>query len=71
VVYKEQEELRKRWLEEQSNELTQARARMEASVKTAREALAADAAAARASLHDASSALADQITATVLGGKSA
>jgi len=71
VVYKEQEELRKRWLEEQSNELTQARTRMEASVKTAREALAADAAAARASLHDASSALADQITATVLGGKSA
>lgn len=71
VVYKEQEELRKRWLEEQSNELTQARARMEASVKTAREALAADAAAARASLQDASSALADQITATVLGGKSA
>lgn len=71
VVYKEQEELRKRWLEEQGNELTQARARMEASVKTAREALAADAAAARASLQDASSVLADQITATVLGGKSA
>jgi hypothetical protein len=71
VVYKEQEELRKRWLEEQGNEVAQARTRMEASVKSAREALAADAAAARASLQDASSVLADQITATVLGGRSA
>jgi len=71
AVYKEQEELRKRWLEEQANELTQARSRMEASVKAAREALASDAAAARASLQDASSVLADQIAATLLGGRSA
>ena len=71
VVYREQEELRKRWLEEQSNEVSQARERMEASVKSAREALAADAAAARASLQDASSVLADQIAATVLGRRSA
>jgi len=71
VVYKEQEEMRKRWLEEQANEIAQARTRMEASVKTAREALAADAAAAQASLKDASSALADQIAETVLGGKAA
>ena len=71
VVYKEQEEMRKRWLEEQGNEVAQARTRMEASVKTAREALAADAAAAQASLKDASSALADQIAETVLGRRSA
>jgi len=71
VVYKEQEDMRKRWLEEQGNEVAQARTRMEASVKTAREALAADAAAAQASLKDASSALADQIAETVLGGKAA
>jgi len=71
VVYKEQEEMRKRWLEEQGDEVTQARTRMEASVKTAREALAADAAAAQASLKDASSALADQIAETVLGRRSA
>jgi len=71
VVYKEQEEMRKRWLEEQGDEVTQARTRMEASVKTAREALAADAAAAQASLKDASSTLADQIAETVLGRRSA
>ncbi len=71
VVYKEQEEMRKRWLEEQGDEVAQARTRMEASVKTAREALAADAAAAQASLKDASSALADQIAETVLGRRSA
>jgi len=71
VVYKEQEEMRKRWLEEQGNEVAQARTRMEASVKTAREALAADAAAAQASLKDASSTLADQIAETVLGRRSA
>ena len=71
VVYKEQEDMRKRWLEEQGNEIAQARTRMEASVKTAREALAADAASAQASLKDASSTLADQITETVLGRKAA
>ena len=71
VVYKEQEEMRKRWLEEQGNEVAQARTRMEASVKTAREALAADAAAAQASLKDASSTLADQIAETGLGRRSA
>jgi len=71
VVYKEQEEMRKRWLEEQANEVAQARTRMEASVKTAREALAADAAAAQGSLKDASSTLADQIAETVLGRKAA
>jgi len=71
VVYKEQEEMRKRWLEDQGNEVAQARTRMEASVKTAREALAADAAAAQASLKDASSTLADQIAETVLGRRSA
>jgi len=71
VVYKEQEEMRKRWLEEQGDEVAQARTRMEASVKTAREALAADAAAAQASLKDASSTLADQIAETVLGRRSA
>ena len=53
------------------DEVAQARTRMEASVKTAREALAADAAAAQASLKDASSALADQIAETVLGRRSA
>ena len=71
IVYKEQEEIRKRWLEEQAKEVGQARARMEASVQAAREALAQDAAAARASLQATSSTLADQIATTVLGRRAA
>jgi F-type H+-transporting ATPase subunit b len=71
VVYKEQEEIRKRWLEEQAKEVAQARVRMESSVKTAREALAQEAAAARASLQQTSSTLADQIANTVLGRRAA
>ena len=71
VVYKEQEEIRKRWLEEQAKEVTQARVRMESSVKTAREALAQEAAAARTSLQQTSSTLADQIVTTVLGRRAA
>ena len=71
VVYKEQEEIRKRWLEEQAKEVAQARIRMEASVKTAREALAQEAAAARTSLQQTSSTLADQIVTTVLGRRAA
>ena len=71
IVYKEQEEIRKRWLEEQAKEVAQARAGMEASVQAARQALAQDAAAARTSLQASSAALADQIANTVLGRRAA
>ena len=67
AVYKQQEEIRKRWLEEQTQQVAEARARSEAAVKAAREAIAQDAAAARKSLQDTSAAVADQIVATVLG----
>jgi F-type H+-transporting ATPase subunit b len=71
VVYKQQEEIRKRWLDEQAQQVAEARARSEATVKSAREALAQDAAAARKSLQDTSAAVADQIVAMVLGKKAA
>jgi F-type H+-transporting ATPase subunit b len=71
VVYKQQEEIRKRWLEEQAQQVAEARTRSESTVKTAREALAQDVAAARKSLQDSSAAVADQIVATVLGRKAA
>jgi F-type H+-transporting ATPase subunit b len=67
AVYKQQEEIRKRWLEEQAQQATEARARSESAVKAAREAIAQDAAAARKSLQDTSATVADQIVATVLG----
>jgi F-type H+-transporting ATPase subunit b len=71
AVYKQQEEIRKRWLDEQAQQIAQARARSESAVKTAREAIAQDAAAARKSLQDTSAAVADQIVATVLGKRAA
>ena len=71
AVYKQQEEIRKRWLDEQSQQLAEARSRSEATVKSAGEAIAQDVAAARASLQETSSTVADQIVATVLGKRAA
>jgi len=71
AVYKQQEEIRKRWLDEQAQHVADARARSESTVKAAREAIAVDAAAARKSLQDTSEAVADQIVATVLGRRAA
>jgi len=71
AVYKQQEEIRKRWLEEQAQQVAEARTRSEATVKAAREAIAQDVAAARTSLQDTSATVADQIVATVLGKRAA
>jgi len=71
VVYKQQEEIRKRWLDEQAQQLADARGRSESTVKAAREAIAQDVAAARKSLQGTSTAVADQIVATVLGKRAA
>ena len=71
AVYKQQEDIRKRWLEEQAQQVAEARARSESTVKAAREAIAQDVAAARKSLQDTSAAVADQIVATILGRKAA
>jgi len=67
AVYKQQEEIRKRWLEEQVQQVAEARTRSESTVKAEREAIAQDVAAARKSLQDTSATVADQIVATVLG----
>jgi len=71
AVYKQQEEIRKRWLEEQAQQVAEARASSESAVKAAREALALDADAARKSLQETSKTVADQIVATVLGRRAA
>ena len=65
-VYKEQEDTRRRWLEDQASQLDQARARSEASVKAARQAVAAEADAARKNLAQTSAALAEEIADTLL-----
>ncbi len=71
AVYKQQEEIRKRWLDEQTQQVAEARVRSESTVKSAREAIAQDVAAARKSLQDTSAVVADQIVATVLGKRAA
>ena len=71
AVYKQQEEIRKRWLDEQAQQAAEARTRSESTVKMAREAIAQDAAEARKSLQDTSAAVADRIVATVLGKRAA
>jgi F-type H+-transporting ATPase subunit b len=71
AVYKQQEEIRKRWLDEQAQQAAEARTRSESTVKMAREAIAQDAAEARKSLQDTSAAVADRIVATVLGKRTA
>jgi F-type H+-transporting ATPase subunit b len=71
AVYKQQEEIRKRWLDEQAQQVADARSRSESTVKAAREAIAVDAAAARKSLQDTSTAVADQIVARILGKRAA
>jgi F-type H+-transporting ATPase subunit b len=71
AVYKQQEEIRKRWLDEQAQQVAEARVRSESTVKSAREAIAQDVAAARKSLQDTSTVVADQIVVTVLGKRAA
>jgi len=65
-VYKEQEEIRRKLLEEQASQLARIRANSEAGVKDAKQSLAAQSAAARETLAASSAALADQIVAAVL-----
>jgi F-type H+-transporting ATPase subunit b len=65
-VYREQEEVRRKWLDEQAAQIRDARARVDVMVKDARAQLAAEADAAKATLEANSRLLADQITRTIL-----
>jgi F-type H+-transporting ATPase subunit b len=65
-VYREQEETRRGWLAEQTEQIAAARASAEATVKQAKFEIASEAAAARRNLFETSSAMADQISTTVL-----
>ena len=65
-VYREQEETRKKWLADQASQIDGARERSGETVQQAKEQIAVEMTAARQSLAESSSALADQIAATVL-----
>lgn len=65
-VYREQEETRKQWLADQTSQIESARERTGHSVQQAKEEIAAESTAARASLTASAGALADQIATAVL-----
>jgi len=67
-VYKEQEQMRQRWLADQAAQVAQAKANAEAAVQEARVSLAGEVESARKSLLDTSSTLADQIATSILPG---
>ncbi len=65
-IYREQEEVRRKWREEQSAQVAAARQSAEEAIKTARTRIAAEAEAAKAGLASESQSLADQITQAIL-----
>ena len=65
-IYREQEEVRTKWREEQTAQVAAARQSAEATVKEARAQIAKEAEEAKSSLAANSQALADQITQAIL-----
>ena len=65
-IYREHEEVRRKWQNEQTAQILDARSRAQAAVNEARAQLAAEADTAKASLEANSRMLADQITRTIL-----
>ena len=65
-VYREQEETRKRWLEDQASQVDGARERTGQTVQQAKEEMSTEITAARQTLAESAEALADQIATTVL-----
>jgi F0F1-type ATP synthase membrane subunit b/b' len=68
-IYREQEEIRLKWREDQAGQIATARERSEAAVAEARTRITAEAAEAKASLAANSQSLANQITQAILQGK--
>ena len=66
VVYREQEETRRGWLEDQANQIAEAHERSRKAATAAKEQIAAEAVAARQTLVETSATLADQIATAVL-----
>jgi F-type H+-transporting ATPase subunit b len=69
AVYREQEETRKRWLEDQTAQIEQARSSADTAVRKAKDELKAEAAKARDMLAQTSSELANQIAESLLTGR--
>ena len=68
-IYKDQEETRRRWLDEQSRQIEEARRSTHESIARAKEDIAAQVAAARVELVPASRELAGRISQALLAGR--
>jgi len=66
-LFKEQEATRKQWLASQAAQVEEARTRADAAVKTAKEEIAKETAAARQSLMAEADQLAERITKSIIG----
>ena len=69
VVYKEQEDTRKKWLSDQTDQLAQAKTNSTAKVAIAKQGIAAEASSAKATLERTSDLLADEIVTSLLTGR--
>ena len=69
-VYREQDETRKKWLTDQASQVEGARERTGQTVHQAKEQMTVEVTAARQTLAESSSALADQIATAVLSRRS-
>jgi F-type H+-transporting ATPase subunit b len=70
-AYRELEEQRKQWLQEQQQLLQETRATLDAKIAAAKEEIAKESALARQQLIESTAQLADEIAAAVLRGRSA
>ena len=68
-VYRQQEETRKQWLQDQAGHIAAAHSRTRASIEEARTQVAAETESARQNLQEISEALADEIADRVLAWK--
>lgn len=69
VVYKEQEDTRRKWLSDQADQLAQAKVGVIARVATAKQEIASEASSAKATLERTTDILADQIATSLLSGR--
>jgi F-type H+-transporting ATPase subunit b len=65
-IYKEQEEMRRRWLSDQASQTAGAKEQAEAALKKAKFEIASEAAVARQNLLETSAGLADEIASSLL-----
>lgn len=69
AIYREQEEARRKWLDDQARQLEEARTHAHAAIRTAAGVIDAQSASARRDLESESSELAEQISRQVLEGR--